>query len=153
MSGQPFNRHATAIVVDGTGLLFFGPSGCGKSALAFDCLAEAGLRGLSHALIADDQVMVSKRNGAVIARRPEAIRGLLELRYSGIVTLDSIEEGQLHYAIAPVAADESQRLPPDDERLSLAPDISLPVIRVPFWSRFPLALIFAQIVTKQAKHS
>lgn len=151
MSGSAGNVHGTAIVVDGTGLLFVGPSGSGKSALAFDCLAEGGLRGLSGALVSDDQVFVSRRNGRIIGQRPDTIRGMIELRYSGIVTLDSIQEAELQFAVLPVNADETMRLPPEDERHSLAPDISLPVIRVPFWSRFPLALIFAQIVTIQSK--
>jgi serine kinase of HPr protein (carbohydrate metabolism regulator) len=153
LSGGPSNVHGTAIVVDGTGLLFIGPSGSGKSALAFDCLAEASLRGLSAALVSDDQVFLSRRGGRAFGQRPEAIRGLMELRYSGIVSLDSIEEAELHFAISPVVSADSPRLPPENERLSLSPDIHLPVIRVPFWSRFPLALIFAQIVTMKAKRS
>ncbi|MDH4440537.1 MAG: HPr kinase/phosphorylase [Rhizobium sp.] len=145
------NIHGTAIVVDGTGLLFIGPSGSGKSALAFDCLAEAGLRGSSCALVADDQVFVYRRDGQVVAQRPEAIRGLIELRYSGIVTLESVEMTELHFAILPVHPEESARLPPEAERHLLAGDITLPVIRVPSWTRFPLALILAQIVTMEAK--
>ncbi len=153
MNGIPDNVHGTAVVIDGTGLLFVGPSGSGKSSLAFDCLAEASLRGLPGVLVSDDQVLVSCENGRVIGRRPDTIRGLIELRYSGIVTLDSIEEAELQFAIIPVNADESMRLPPEDDWLSLAPDIRLPVIRVPSWTRFPLALIFAQIRTMQAKRS
>ena len=151
MSGSAGNVHGTAIHVDGTGMLFVGPSGSGKSALAFDCLAEASLRGLPAALVSDDQVLVSCRNGRIIGTRPDSIRGLIELRYSGIVTLDSIEEAELQFAVFPMNADETMRLPPEDERYSLGTDINLPIIRVPFWSRFPLALIFAQIVTMQAK--
>lgn len=153
MSGEPSNVHGTAIVVDGTGLLFIGPSGSGKSALAFDCLAEASLRGLSAALVSDDQVFLSRRNERTFGQRPAAIQGLIELRYSGIVVLDSIEEAELHFVISPVVSADSPRLPPEDERLSLLRDIDLPVIRVPFWSRFPLALILAQIVTMKAKRS
>jgi serine kinase of HPr protein (carbohydrate metabolism regulator) len=153
VNGMPDNVHGTAVVIDGTGLLFGGPSGSGKSSLAFDCLAEASLRGLPGVLVSDDQVLVSFENGRVIGRRPDTIRGLIELRYSGIVTLDSIEEAELQFAIMPVNADESMRLPPEDDWLSLTPDVRLPVIRVPSWTRFPLALIFAQIRTMQAKRS
>ncbi|RKE79838.1 HPr kinase/phosphorylase [Rhizobium sp. AG855] len=153
MSDMTNNAHGTAIVVDGTGLFFCGPSGCGKSGLAFDCLAEATLRGLPNALVADDQVLLARQNERIVARRPDAIRGLMELRYSGIVAVNSVEEAELHFAILPVNADGNMRLPPENERLSLTPEIDLPVIRVPFWSRFPLALIFAQIATMQAKRS
>ena len=150
MSETRANVHGTAIVVDGIGLLVVGPSGSGKSALAFDCLAEAGLRGLSCALVADDQVFVSSQNGQVVAQQPSSIRGLIELRYSGIVSLASVTEAELHFAIKPAKADENARLPPEGERFLLTANIGLPIIRVPFWSRFPLALILAQIATLQA---
>jgi serine kinase of HPr protein (carbohydrate metabolism regulator) len=153
VSGERSNVHGTAIVVDGTGLLFVGPSGSGKSSLAFDCMAEASLRGLASSLVSDDQVLVSYEDGRVIGRRPDTIRGLIELRYSGIVTLDSIEQAELRFAILPVDADESMRLPPEEEWFPIASDIQLPVIRLPSWTRFPLALIFSQIGTMHAKRS
>lgn len=145
MNTAPANIHGTAIAVDGIGLLFLGASGSGKSALAFDCLAEARLARLSGALVADDRVFVLRDQNKVIARCPDAIRGLIELRYSGIVSVDHITEAEIHFAILPVSSNEGERLPPDDEQADLAPGIRLPAIRVPSWSRFPLSLIFARI--------
>lgn len=145
MSAGQTNIHGTAITVDGTGLLFLGPSGSGKSALAFDCLAEARLANLSHALISDDRVLISLEEGKVFASAPETIRGLIELRYSGIVSVDHVANAELHYAVLPVQSDEAQRLPPYEEHFDLLDGVRLPVVRVPSWSRFPLSLIFARL--------
>lgn len=145
MSTASHNLHATAITVDGIGLLFLGPSGSGKSGLAFDCISEARLAGLAGALISDDRVLLSLESGNLVARGPAQIRGLIELRYSGIASVDHVEEAHIHYAIFPVGADEQHRLPPDDEMVEVVTGLYLPVIRVPNWSRFPLNLIFARI--------
>lgn len=145
MTGETHNIHATAISVDGLGLAFVGPSGSGKSSLAFDCLAEARLANIPAALISDDRVVISLENGTVFASCPEPIRGLIELRYSGIVSVDHVDRAELGYIVLPVSADERHRLPPDDERAELVAGLNLPVVRVPMWSRFPLSLILARI--------
>lgn len=139
------NIHGTAITVDGTGLIFLGPSGAGKSLMAFDCLAEARLSGKSAALISDDRVIISRQMDQVVATAPAAIRGLIELRYSGIVRMAFVEQAVLHYAILPVPAVEADRLPPSAEQLAVTQTINLPVIRVPLVARFPLSHIFARI--------
>lgn len=145
MSAAFDNIHGTAISVDGIGLLFLGPSGSGKSGLAFDCLAEARLGNLSGVLIADDRVLILRDHDKVIGRCPDPIRGLIELRYSGIVSVDYVAEAEIHFAVLAVPSNEGERLPPDDEHADIAPGIRLPAIRVPAWSRFPLSLIFARI--------
>lgn len=147
MNTAPANIHGTAITVDGIGLLYLGPSGSGKSSLAFDCLAEARLRHLSGALVADDRVLILQDEDRIIASCPDAIRGLIELRYSGIASVDHVAEAEIHFAVLPVPSNEGERLPPDNEKADLAPGIRLPAIRVPVWSRFPLSLIFARIQT------
>jgi serine kinase of HPr protein (carbohydrate metabolism regulator) len=145
MSTIEHNIHGTAITVGGIGLVFVGPSGSGKSALAFDCLAEARLLGLKAGLVGDDRLLVSLVDGKVLASGPLPIRGLIELRYCGIVALECVLNAELQYAICPVVADENARLPADNERHILVHDIALPMIRVPSWSRFPLSLILARI--------
>jgi serine kinase of HPr protein (carbohydrate metabolism regulator) len=150
VSAASYNIHATAVTIDGIGLVFLGASGSGKSALAFDCLAEAGLADLTAKLLSDDRVIVSRENETVVGRAPQQIRGLIELRYSGIVAVDHVVEAPLHYAVMGVGSDENNRLPPDDERVTLVEGIELPLIRVPGWSRFPLSLIRARIRSLEA---
>ena len=90
------NIHATAIVIGTTGILFVGPSGAGKSSAALQCIYEARMRGLSAALVSDDQVLVSEEDGRLIARAPASIAGLIEVRGAGIVRMETVGEAVLH---------------------------------------------------------
>lgn len=137
MSADRINYHATAIVVDGVGLLFVGPSGSGKSELAFSFLTEATRCGLAAALVADDQVLISSENACVFVERPESIAGLLELRGSGIIELDSIVSATMDYAVTTVLHPQTPRLPPQDEWLDLPTGNRLPLIRIPLSSITP----------------
>ncbi|MBB3946543.1 serine kinase of HPr protein (carbohydrate metabolism regulator) [Rhizobium skierniewicense] len=131
MSVDPPNLHATAIVIGKTGLLFVGPSGSGKSEMAFSFITEAQRCGLEAALVADDQVLMTCSGGTVIANRPAAIAGLLELRGSGIISLKSVASAEMHCAITSMPSPESPRLPPENERLELGASASLPLVRIP----------------------
>ncbi|MES5046029.1 HPr kinase/phosphorylase [Rhizobium nepotum] len=137
MNAERFNLHATAIVVENTGILFTGPSGSGKSELAFSFLTEAERCGLPAALIADDQIFVYRDGENIIAERPEAIAGLLELRGSGVVSVNSIPSALLHFAVTTVLSPENPRLPEDDEVFSLPCGGHLPLLRIPLSSLVP----------------
>lgn len=145
MSARGVNIHATAIVVGTTGLIFLGPSGSGKSALAFDCLSEARLHGQFAALVADDQVFISRIGTQVVATRPETIRGLIELRHGGIAQIDSIARAILHYAVLPVDPATAERLPERGLQAVLLPDVRLPAIQIPTDARLPYSFLNALI--------
>ena len=76
--------HATAIVIDGTGLLIRGPSGSGKSSLALALLRAPAVR--FARLVADDRVIPRVSGGRLLADAPPPIRGLLEVRGVGLVS-------------------------------------------------------------------
>ncbi|WP_112606998.1 HPr kinase/phosphorylase [Rhizobium sp. WW22] len=145
MTGEATNIHATAIVIGRTGLLFLGPSGSGKSALAFSCLAAAKPLGLTASLVADDRVLISEQSGSVIAKCPPSIEGLMEIRYTGIVRMPYISEGEMHFAVRPVDPATAERMPPEDEQVDITRSIRLPVIRLAATSANPLAVIIAKI--------
>lgn len=145
MSARGVNIHATAIVTGTTGLIFLGPSGSGKSALAFDCLSEARLYGQFAALVADDQVFISRFGTQVMGARPETIRGLIELRHSGIARVESIPRAILHYAVLPVHRATAERLPVQGTQATLLDDVRLPAIYVPADVRLPFSFINALI--------
>lgn len=145
MAGEATNIHATAIVIGTTGLLFLGPSGSGKSTLAFSCLAAARPLGLAASLIADDRVLITEQNGSVVAKCPPSIAGLMEIRYTGIVRMPYISEGEMHFAIRPVDPESAERLPPEDEQVHISDSIRLPLIRLAATSANPLAIIMAKI--------
>lgn len=144
------NIHATAILVDGMGLVFVGPSGSGKSSLAFDCLCEAKMMGLEARLISDDRLLVRADQTGIHGRTPDAIRGFIELRYAGIVQLPSVTEGPLHAVAILVPSDEKERLPPEKEVFHLTEQIALPLLRIPTWSRNPLSLLLTLLKNRAA---
>ena len=77
--------HATCVSLYGAGLIIRGPSGAGKSDLALR-LIDRGAR-----LVADDRVDVSVSDNGVIARAPETLAGLLEVRGLGILRVPVLE--------------------------------------------------------------
>ncbi|HEY8351324.1 MAG TPA: HPr kinase/phosphatase C-terminal domain-containing protein [Sphingomonadales bacterium] len=114
--------HATCIDYAGRGLLIRGPSGAGKSDLALRLIHE-GAR-----LVGDDYVWVGAEGGRLYAIAPDAIRGRMEVRGVGIVTVPARRATALHCAIDLVAADEVERMP---EQITLRLDgIDLPAWRI-----------------------
>lgn len=83
--------HGTCVSVGGEGVLILGKPGSGKSALALRLVDEPG-HGISGVplrseLVADDQVIVTRDQDRLMASAPAALRGKLEIRGLGIVTL------------------------------------------------------------------
>lgn len=140
---RPVNLHGTAVVIGTRGILFTGPSGSGKSAMAFLCMTEARRQGAYAALVADDQVFVSRLENSLIAERPASIAGLMEIRGSGIVTVESAEKAVIDLVVRMVSVPSDDRLPPNDERFSIADLGDLPMIRLRGDTAAPLAAIAA----------
>jgi len=138
---KAINIHGTAIAIGTRGLLFVGPSGAGKSSLALNCLESARRDGQFAALIADDQVFLNNANGQVVATRPPSTAGLIEIRHSGIATIDSIEAAIIHLVILVVDRQNAERLPPDDEAYDLPIGLSLPLLRISHDTPSPLTAI------------
>lgn len=143
MTTVPVNVHATAIVVGEAGLLFIGPSGAGKSITAFNCMVAARRSAAFAALIADDQVLLSEKDGALIATCPEAIAGLIEIRGSGIARLPHIPSAPIHLAVLLVERNSMERLPPEGEVFGIPGIGSLPQLRMVQEAQEPLAIIDA----------
>ncbi len=143
MSTTPVNIHATAIVIGTKGLLFTGPSGSGKSMLAFTCIAAARRQGTFAALLADDQVLVSRHGDHLLATRPEPIAGLIELRGSGIAHVESLSAAALDLAVEIISLPEDERLPPENERFRIPGLGDLPLVRIWRGAADPLAVLTA----------
>ena len=75
------NIHASCVALGGKGVLLLGPSGAGKSDLALR-LIDQGAK-----LVADDRTILFTLKGALHARAPASIKGLIEIRGIGIVQL------------------------------------------------------------------
>jgi HPr kinase/phosphorylase len=75
------NIHASCVAMGTAGVLLLGPSGAGKSDLVLR-LIDQGAK-----LVADDRTILFIAKGALWARAPASIKGLLEIRGLGIVKL------------------------------------------------------------------
>ena len=73
------NIHASCVAIGAKGVLILGESGAGKSDLALR-LMDDGAR-----LVADDRSELYVIRGRLMARAPESIAGLIEVRGLGIV--------------------------------------------------------------------
>ncbi len=93
------NIHATALVLDGVGLILRGPSGAGKSLLALELIDVWDARGKPAKLVSDDRVDIVVDGGTLTLRAPKTIEGLAELRGRGIVSRPFVAEAPLHLVI------------------------------------------------------
>jgi serine kinase of HPr protein (carbohydrate metabolism regulator) len=113
--------HTSTVALDGRAVMIAGPSGSGKSDLALRLLD----RGFT--LVSDDQTIVRKDNGRILASAPPTIRGKLEVRGVGIVDMDNVDD--VPVALFVELTSDIQRLP-DDSRERLVLDVKLPLISV-----------------------
>ncbi|WP_428968030.1 HPr kinase/phosphorylase [Sphingomonas sp. Xoc002] len=115
--------HATCVTIGGIGVMLRGPSGTGKSDLALRLIDRGA------ALIGDDYVEATARDGTLHVTVPERIAGLIEVRGVGILpypyrasaTIDLVVE--LH-----VDPDTEERLP--EARQTVIAGVSLPIYRL-----------------------
>jgi serine kinase of HPr protein (carbohydrate metabolism regulator) len=122
--------HASAVVIDGTGILILGPSGAGKSALALDLIDQCILRDISAALIGDDRLVVSFENGQYLASPAANLTGLIEVRGSGIHKTAHVDKAALHLAVRLVPENQAVRMP-EAVAVEILPGIRLPLLTLP----------------------
>jgi serine kinase of HPr protein (carbohydrate metabolism regulator) len=103
--------HASAVLVGTRAVLIRGPAGSGKSRLALALIEAAEGRMIPFArLVADDRVVLEAAHGRLLARPPEALAGLIEVRGLGIRRL-SHEPVAVVGQVLDLAAVDAQRLP------------------------------------------
>ena len=85
--------HGTCVSIGDDGVLILGAPGSGKSDLALRLIDApgSGISGeiLPCKLVSDDQVIVRRDQGRLVASAPAALHGKLEIRGLGIVTLET----------------------------------------------------------------
>ena len=81
--------HGSAVARGGRGLLILGASGSGKSALALEIIARGGK------LVSDDAVVLQTCDSGILLKRPDAIKGMIEARGIGLISVASIEHAGL----------------------------------------------------------
>ena len=122
--------HASAVEIDGKGILILGQSGAGKSALALDLIDQAGLRGVPAKLIGDDRIVLAARKGQTFASPAPQLAGLVEVRGSGIHQISHVEDAVLHLCVRLVQEDKGIRMPPE-EAAEVLPGVFLPLLTLP----------------------
>lgn len=113
----PKKKHGTCVEIDGLGVLLCGPPGSGKSDLALRLIDE-GAR-----LVADDYTELSVDDGKLLARAPETIKDLIEVRGLGVLKISAVQQAELGVVINLVPSGEVERLA-DDQSVNI---MDLPV--------------------------
>lgn len=132
--------YGTCIALNGKAAILRGASGSGKSDLALRFIhthihnAPKNQKNSSprRELVADDQILVSRENKTLIARAPEALAGLIEIRGIGITQVPFTRQADIRLFIDLVTQDEVPRLPE-----SSLPGITLLGIKRPLMKLYP----------------
>jgi HPr kinase/phosphorylase len=101
--------HASCVALNGDGVILLGPSGAGKSDLALRLLDRG------FVLVADDRVEVED----LIARPPQALAGLLEVRGLGLLRLPYLDAAKLALAVELGTGGERLPAPLREDRFGL----------------------------------
>ncbi len=105
------NIHATALNIEGYGVLIRGKSGSGKSLLALELIDN--ISKFKTTLIADDRVNISKENNDIFLHYVPSLKAKIELFGYGIVKRKYIKSAKLDLIIDLV--DEIVRMPEQKE--------------------------------------
>lgn len=150
-ASKPELVHATAVVAEGRAALLLGASGSGKSDLALRVITgvfrHAG-RLIAPALVADDQVHLTLRDGRLFASAPATIAGRIEVRGLGIVEVEATAEAEVVLAVELVPPARVERMPDPVPNLQLA-GVVVPLLRLaPFEPSAPAKLVLAMLGTR-----
>jgi HPr kinase/phosphorylase len=141
--------HACAVLVGARALLIRGPAGSGKSQLALKLIAAAQSGLLPFArLVADDRIRLEPCHGRLLARAPDTLAGLIEVRGLGIRKLP-YETVAVVGGVIDLAAADAERLPKQTE-IQVA-GIALPQLKIAE-GHDPCPSVLAWLTTKSAEH-
>lgn len=104
--------HATAVAINGEGVLLSGPSGSGKSDLALRLVDRGAV------LISDDGVLVDAGDSNATLRTAPQIAGMIEMRGVGIVKMPFADGVPLRLVVD--LGEQPERLPSDNVSTQIA---------------------------------
>jgi serine kinase of HPr protein (carbohydrate metabolism regulator) len=123
------NIHATAIAIEGMGLLIEGASGSGKTSLALAGIEKLHSQNRFAALVADDQCLLEIANCKLIATCPPAFTGLGEMRGLGIIKQKSLDAVVIDAVIRLVDEAKLERMP--ERKTTIVNSVELPAYDLP----------------------
>ena len=125
--------HGTCVKIGESGVLLRGESGAGKSDLALRLIDQGAL------LVSDDQVELSPSGQILIARAPERIAGMIEVRGVGLFRLP-YRDAPLRLIVDLVSANHPlERLPEIAKETIL--DVSIPRFDLNPWEMSAMAKV------------
>jgi HPr kinase/phosphorylase len=127
VTGAAETIHAGAVRVGRHGVLVVGAPGSGKSSLLLALIEDPRQDAL---LVADDRVVLAAGQN-LVARPPEALAGLIEVRGIGIVRRPYVAEAQIGLVVELRPLADCPRLPDRDDRQIVLAGISLPRLILP----------------------
>jgi len=113
--------HSTSVVIDDNGVLILGDSGSGKSDLALRLIDNGAT------LISDDISICRKNSNNIYLYCPPEIKGLLEVREIGIITVPFVERIKLRLVVN-LKSNNNERFPKDSFFRILG--IKIPIINI-----------------------
>jgi len=112
---MPDTIHASAFQFNGRGILLRGASNSGKSSITLKMIDDAALSRQSCDLVADDQVILEKRDGTLCAKAPDTLFGLIEVRGIGVVNVNGKRQCSIDLIVDLVPREHLERLPDQSE--------------------------------------
>ena len=113
--------HSSSVVIDDNGVLILGDSGSGKSDLALRLIDNGAT------LISDDISICKKNSNDIYLYCPPEIKGLLEVREVGIITVPFVERIKLRLVVN-LKSNNNERFPKDSSFRILG--IKIPIINI-----------------------
>lgn len=124
--------HGSCVCVGNNAALILGRSGSGKSDLALQMLAYGA------ELVADDQTSLQLQGGQVSATSPSKIKGQIEARGVGILTVIPVTKAIVRCVID-LDTEENDRHPPIRNAELL--NVTLPLLQRSVHCHFPAAIM------------
>ena len=113
--------HSSSVVIEDNGVLILGNSGCGKSDLALRLIDNGAT------LISDDISICRKNSNNIYLYCPPEIKGLLEVREVGIITVPFVERIKLRLVVN-LKSNNNERFPKESSFRILG--IKIPTINI-----------------------
>lgn len=121
--------HATAVLVGDRGILITGSSGSGKSSIARALIDRAAAKGVFAVLVSDDQCRLRSVSGRLLCAAPASLRGGVEVRGSGLHTVDHEPAAIIHLVAELVEPDLAVRFA--DQQMIQLQGVKIPHIILP----------------------
>jgi HPr kinase/phosphorylase len=150
MDAKTATVHASAVLAGPRAVLIRGPAGAGKSRLALALIqaAECGLITFAR-LVGDDRIELAAAHGRLLARSPQALAGLIEVRGLGLRRLD-YEPVAVVGLVVDLASPEAERLPATAQREVAVAGIILPRLAIGPGAD-PMPAVLAWLLTARAE--